>query len=815
MGIGKSYYFNHFRTGSPTDPASGIPMKFINRVLLSVPFLFLLSGLLSVQGKESAPYFAEEILFPQQDNFFYRIPTIVVTNQGTVFAAVNARWGTAGDFSHTTLTARRRASSTGIWEPVITIGGDAKTSCCIGSSVYDSAEDQIFLFGGSGVYVSDDDAKTFHLEKFIRIPNAKSGKTGGTHGSGPGIVLSQGKHAGRLLLPARYAYGQETAELQRSGEKFHKFLQEKNYNCAIYSDDHGKTWKTSDPVQIGTGEGTLAELADGRIFYNSRAYFLDGKRRTAISRDGGETFADFSIATDLTEPPMGCNASMIRIPASNGDGLLLYTGPQNTKKRSDLCLMISRDNGAHWKRIFNFTSGCFGAYSALAWSQKDQKVVMIYETNKFNPNIVYGEFVFAEFNLEWIHRMEKFSDKQQTAPKQQTVKPAAKKPQKQQLLETAQIKDVPSIKTNKPQPVKPLVGAIRWDAWYGNIPTQKIKSIPKPLPGEDPSSVPTPNPGKEVLLTLSEKQWEYRWPFFAQTDDKGNLVELNANRQEIMDQEIEYAQRAGLDYWAFAVYPEECPTSFCLKKYLSSSKRSKIDFCFFIVNSAARGRFIDEPEMQEYLLRYISEPGYLKVQGNRPVIFMGFFDDYIIKRYQEGSFWKDYCRKIQAKGLGTPYIVLCGAGCQPNKKMDLLKKMFNADAIGNYAITHSGKSVPYKDLTKSAEAFPIACRQAGLNVVPTAMTGWDRRPRVLHPVSWERWHKKGEGLDLFCQSGSPNEIAAHVKRLYDGLKNHPNKDKVNMLLIYAWNEFDEGGWLAPTKGEGTARIDALGKVLKH
>jgi len=37
------------------------------------------------------------------------------------------------------------------------------------------------------------------------------------------------------------------------------------------------------------------------------------------------------------------------------------------------------------------------------------------------------------------------------------------------------------------------------------------------------------------------------------------------------------------------------------------------------------------------------------------------------------------------------------------------------------------------------------------------------------------------------------------------------------VLIYAWNELDEGGWLMPAlpppQGEGTARIDALRKVL--
>jgi hypothetical protein len=48
-------------------------------------------------------------------------------------------------------------------------------------------------------------------------------------------------------------------------------------------------------------------------------------------------------------------------------------------------------------------------------------------------------------------------------------------------------------------------------------------------------------------------------------------------------------------------------------------------------------------------------------------------------------------------------------------------------------------------------------------------------------------------------------------------KKHPGKKGTELVLIYAWNEFDEGGWLVPAlpppQGEGAARIDALRKVL--
>jgi hypothetical protein len=35
------------------------------------------------------------------------------------------------------------------------------------------------------------------------------------------------------------------------------------------------------------------------------------------------------------------------------------------------------------------------------------------------------------------------------------------------------------------------------------------------------------------------------------------------------------------------------------------------------------------------------------------------------------------------------------------------------------------------------------------------------------------------------------------------------------VIIYAWNEFDEGGWICPTISEGTSRLDAISKVLKE
>jgi hypothetical protein len=40
----------------------------------------------------------------------------------------------------------------------------------------------------------------------------------------------------------------------------------------------------------------------------------------------------------------------------------------------------------------------------------------------------------------------------------------------------------------------------------------------------------------------------------------------------------------------------------------------------------------------------------------------------------------------------------------------------------------------------------------------------------------------------------------------------------NTIIIYAWNEFDEGGWISPTRNKDgsadTSRLDAIKAKLK-
>src|SRR5690606_41930597 len=63
----------------------------------------------------------------------------------------------------------------------------------------------------------------------------------------------------------------------------------------------------------------LAELSDGRIYYNSRSHTAtDAMRRIAFSEDGGVTWLNSRRSDTLPDgmrgTPYGCMAGLVRLP---------------------------------------------------------------------------------------------------------------------------------------------------------------------------------------------------------------------------------------------------------------------------------------------------------------------------------------------------------------------------------------------------------------------------------------------------------------------------------------------------------------------
>ncbi|MCF7854136.1 MAG: glycoside hydrolase, partial [Candidatus Pacebacteria bacterium] len=212
-----------------------------------------------------------------------RIPRIIVAADGSVLA-----------FNRSCGLLRRSEDAGETWSRPVELESGG------GNVIVDDTTGELLIVrpADARLWRSADHGRTWQAESVEVRPNAAG------HGaidcapvslncSESGITLQHGEQAGRLLMPGRVQ--------PPAGDNAQEFWAY-NYNTAIYSDDHGKTWQVAEPVQSGTGEGTLAEISDGRIYYNSRCHMaVDARRLIAWSHDGGHHWVDWQACKTLKE----------------------------------------------------------------------------------------------------------------------------------------------------------------------------------------------------------------------------------------------------------------------------------------------------------------------------------------------------------------------------------------------------------------------------------------------------------------------------------------------------------------------------------
>jgi hypothetical protein len=337
---------------------------------------------------------------------------------------------------------------------------------------------------------------------------------------------------------------------------------------------------------------------------------------------------------------------------------------------------------------------------------------------------------------------------------------------------------------------RPLVGAIRWDAWYA--------------PGSEVTSA--------VERTLSQPRYRWRQPFFAKQDDAGH-VHLPSISQGLMDLEIEQAIYAGLDYWAFVAYPSDSSLSQPLQCYLASSRRRSLGFCMF-TSLDSWGTTARAAALIEDHITLMENQAYTRVRVNRPLYYLGFITEQIANERWGGvdglrTRIDQFRARAIARGVGNPYIVL---GVLP-RNATAFEARLGGDAAGAYTIADGRATGDYATLVRVTESGWQTLATSGLPVVPTVMAGWDRRPRAESPVPWERSQRPGVGIEHYFTAPDPAQLAAHLKQALAWVKRQPPDRQAPAVLIYAWNENDEGGWLVPTAPCDEGRLQAVHKVL--
>ncbi|MBN8700239.1 MAG: exo-alpha-sialidase [Chitinophagales bacterium] len=198
-----------------------------------------------------------------------------------------------------------------------------------------------------------------------------------TYANTPGHAMQfkSGKYKGRIYVAANHSAGGP----QKQAEDYDAH--------GFYTDDHGKTFHLGASLNIpGSNESMATELSDGKLMFNSRNQKGDIRARiVCISSNGGQTWDTTYFDKNLPDPV--CQASILTIGKKKMKNILAFCNAADEKRRDNLTLRISFDEGISWKKSFmiynNSNQRDAAAYSDIVKVAK-KEIGVLYEKDNYS-----------------------------------------------------------------------------------------------------------------------------------------------------------------------------------------------------------------------------------------------------------------------------------------------------------------------------------------------------------------------------------------------------------------------------------------------
>ena len=327
--------------------------------------------------------------------FTHFVYGLTVTVKGTILAFSEARIANGSDHGAHHIVLKRSTDS----------GGSFSESRMLAESTYgqswanptvvqDRTTGIVFLFyalnhgnRSSEVFYmkSSDDGLTWtrpvNLTKIFKTDSNEW--TFHLPGPGHGIQLADG----RLIIPV---WHRKDISFPRA---------ERNYGVScIYSDDHGRTWKSGGNTPVGElNESQIVEQTNGTILLIGRTISSLGGSYQAkvISRDKGISWSA-EMEYDQGLPGVVCDIGLLRY--SLNPSILLVSQPADLKKRRDLTIRVSSDEGHTWPFVKLLQEGPAN-YSDLA-ILPDKSIICLYGNG--NKSNMPENVILARFNFNWL-----------------------------------------------------------------------------------------------------------------------------------------------------------------------------------------------------------------------------------------------------------------------------------------------------------------------------------------------------------------------------------------------------------------------------
>ncbi|SDU46089.1 sialidase family protein [Jiangella alkaliphila] len=343
----------------------------------------------------------------------FRIPSLVRTTENTLIAFAEGRAANNQDFGNINLLYKRSTNDGATWSRLSEVVGAGQGTWGNPTAVVDRETGTIWLFMnhqpvGSSPVNSWDDRQVWlshstndgvswsdpvNMSATLKPRTLADGRSWNWDAVGPGVgIQTTVRNPGRLVIPAQHRN--------------------------IYSDDNGETWQVdvmetaSGAAMEQTGESTVLELADGRLYRNDRpvssAWETSKRRRVSTGTIGG-AFTPFASASCLLDPLN--EASTMRYNA-DAPARLAFVNSASTETRTKMRIRMSENEGQTWSYSRPFSDAPLpleggnyreGGYSSIA-KTADFHVGALIEVNENtgSSSTSHRSIAFRKVNLPWI-----------------------------------------------------------------------------------------------------------------------------------------------------------------------------------------------------------------------------------------------------------------------------------------------------------------------------------------------------------------------------------------------------------------------------
>ena len=297
------------------------------------------------------------------------------------------------------------------------------------------------------------------------------------------------------------------------------------------------------------------------------------------------------------------------------------------------------------------------------------------------------------------------------------------------------------------------------------------------------------------------------------------------NNQENMDKEIIAASEHGLDFFLILWYPwhkdikidpwHNPKLNDGLTLFMNSPEAHLMKFYVEVCNHPpfVMDEFSVWKENVEIWINAMKHPSHLRVGGKPLIKFhgVGWLLEDSGGELETVKQWIEYLRQ-EARDEGLGELLICGGGVGPMVWDGWVKDVF--DFTGDYMDLprwmpeHLEMPYDYNWLSNFLIQLRSGHKFDEIPYMPVLGSSWD-------PTPWDYPLERG-----VFKFPTRKEWKTELERVAFDLENmpqmgipKPDGSLQKAFTIYAWNEFGEGSFIAPTKGDKYMKLECIKEVF--